>query len=347
MLLTRPGVWLSRTRDAALNLALDDVLLRRAGAPQCVLYVNAPCVVVGRNQNAWGELDPRAMRRERVALVRRHSGGGTVYHDEGNLNFSFHTGQDGFARRTHTELVARALAADPVRLPWRLGRPPVFANARNDLCVYARGASAPSPDAERKVSGSAYRMSMRRVYHHGTLLLSAHVGRMRLLRRDAASTMESRAVASVRSPVANIADVFPEHAARLSAASVAQAIRHEFERVYGACDVHEFDERALHDAGVSERYTMLRSWDWIFGGAPEFAVHAEGDSPLGRLDVRLVCKKGHVARVESDTREAHTLVGLPYDAIAPAPPSAARSPAIPPPATRSEHLLRLWLYDRL
>ncbi|WFD36641.1 lipoate--protein ligase [Malassezia cuniculi] len=344
----RPRVWLSRTRDVALNLALEDVLLKTAEAPQCVLYVNSPCVVVGRNQNAWGELDSRAMQSEGVELVRRQSGGGTVYHDEGNLNFSFHVQKDGFVRRTHTDLVSRALASDPVRLPWRFGRPPVFANERNDLCVYARDMS-PTKEAERKVSGSAYRMAMRRVYHHGTLLLDAQIDRMRFLKRESASLMESRAVESVRSPVANLTEIFPRLASRLSPENVATAIKLEFERVYGASDIVEYDERALYDAAIEERYNTLKSWDWIFGGAPEFSVHAKGDSPLGYLDIRISCQHGIITQVSANSHDtvAQELVGLPYDAIAPAPPSAAPVPQIKPPASHAEQTIRAWLYEHL
>lgn len=347
----RPRVWLSRTRDAAINLALEDSLLRTSQTPQCVLYVNMPCVVVGRNQNAWGELDARAMRAEGVALVRRHSGGGTVYHDHGNLNFSFHTQKDGFVRRTHADLVARALAGNPIRLPWRHGLPPVFVNERNDLCVYERGMS-PSKDAERKVSGSAYRMAMRRAYHHGTLLLDAQIDRMRLLRRRSSSTIESRAVESVRSPVANLAQVFPHHSDRLTPEAVAFAIRREFERVYGQCDVHEFDERALLDGAIEERYNTLQTWDWIFGGAPEFSVRASGDSRMGRIDVHVTCKHGRVAHIDARgvpeiVTAAQHLIGLPYDALVPAPPSAAPTPGIPPPTSPADQTLRAWIHDNL
>ena len=367
-----PRVYVSHALDPWRNLAVEDYFLRGVppDVPVCYLYQNAPCVVVGKNQNSWGELDARAMQREQVALVRRQSGGGAVYHDAGNLNFSFHVPKATFARRTHTELVARALARPPLALPERLGRAPVFVNERNDMCVYAAGATAPDAAAVRKVSGSAYRMVNQRAYHHGTLLLDTQLDRMRVLRRRTRATITSRGVDSVPSPVANLAEVFPEQRAQLTFERIAEAIYQEFLRTYGAGELHSVDD-ALLDAQVPlgrhrsrpvhEAAAEMRSWDWVYGASPEFEVRVDAAGGAALPDVRhlvlqLTCRHGRVHtagvhRVEPSSQEAAVrdaasrLVGVPYDAIAVAPPGPPAPAA--PPSTPAERALRTWLREQL
>ena len=352
-------VYISDARDPTLNLAFEDALLQRHADPVCFLYRNDACVVIGRNQNLWRELDMPAMAAAGVPVVRRRSGGGTVYHDTGNLNFSFHTSKTGFARTTHTALVARALSAPPVALPARFGRPPVFLNARNDLAVLDVAATSDAAEFERKVSGSAYKLTGRRAYHHGTLLLDADLSRMSMLRRRGARrcAMHARGVESVPSPVANLCATFPAHIARLSPEHVAAAIHAEFARTYGACRVVRVDDAQLRaDPDVRRSYDELCSWAWIYGAEPHFDVRVSARDGLPQAGVpadlvlHLACERGVVSAVEAYTADAtvraaaERLVGVPYDALAIAPPSAAPPSAAPPRDTCMRRWLRAALW---
>ncbi|WFC94965.1 lipoate--protein ligase [Malassezia brasiliensis] len=362
-------VW-SRTLNPYFNLAWEDYLLRlRPATPVCFLYRNAPCVVVGRNQNIWSELDARAMQRARVPVVRRRSGGGTVYHDEGNINFCFYVARSAFARNTHTELVARALRQAPVSLPTRFGEPPVQVNDRNDLYVYAREANYPAEDARRKVSGSAYKISSQHAYHHGTLLLDADLGRMRLLRRTSGAKITSRAVDSVSSPVANLRSTFPERAAQLTPQAVFEVIRDAFATQYGAAHTTLVDERDLgaaqHVNGVEQTvrnaYEDLQSWDWVYGSSPDMETLVRtDDTPWDgvRLAMSLRTERGIVSGVEVHMLESddttlldaiQRLRGKRYDRLAPAPPSAVASsePDDGAAQSASERALRAWLLRAL
>ena len=117
----------------------------------------------------------------------------------------------------------------------------------SEMCIRdsARDAQAPNPDARRKVSGSAYKISSQHAYHHGTLLLDADLGRMRLLRRTSGAKITSRAVDSVSSPVANLRATFPERAAQLTPQAVFEAIRGAFAAHYGEAHTTLVDERGV------------------------------------------------------------------------------------------------------
>lgn len=299
-----PQAYVSRSTNPWFNLAFEDHLFRTIdpSIPICFLYRNAPCVVVGRNENPWKELNTSAMRSIGLPMVRRRSGGGTVYHDLGNTNYSFHIPRDAFDRRTHAELVSRALNAAPVGL--HLSRSDLarvdtgaYVNGRNDICVrvqsgFDRHSTAKTKAEadergfeERKVSGSAYKLVNKRAYHHGTMLLSASLGSLgSSLRNDRGDLLVTKGVASVPAPVANLSDAFPDRKAMLSHDVFVQSVVAEFHRTYPAASntasntrTLEVDESSLDRPELNEgrwklkeNFDELQSWTWVFGQTPEF-----------------------------------------------------------------------------
>ena len=146
---------------------MEECIFRQMDPAQRVLFLwrNDNTVVIGRAQNPWKECNTRRMEEDGVTLARRSSGGGAVFHDLGNSCFTFMAGKPGYDKSVSTTIVIDALA--------RLGVS-AFASGRNDLLVA-------TPDGDRKVSGSAYRETHDRGFHHGTLLLDADLGRPRPL----------------------------------------------------------------------------------------------------------------------------------------------------------------------
>ncbi|EPQ31043.1 uncharacterized protein PFL1_01232 [Pseudozyma flocculosa PF-1] len=290
-----PESYVSLSTDPFFNLAFEDHLFRTRPpqTPVCLIYRNSPCVVVGRNQNPWKELNAAAMRDAAIPLVRRQSGGGTVYHDLGNTNYSFHTPRESFDRRTHAELMVRALNSEPVSLVSSTSRVAsnrgAYVNGRGDICISVRpsfpvppstGSDAATEWEERKISGSAYKLVNTRAYHHGTMLLSASLSSLgsslHNLRGDALVT---KGVASVRAKVANLTDAFPDRASVLDHDTVARSAVAEFWQTYagkrGETDL--VDERLLDAPELNEgrwklreSYDELRSWGWVWGQTPEF-----------------------------------------------------------------------------
>ncbi len=229
-------IYVSRSLDPFFNLSIEHYLLQKTPPNSTVLflYVNRPCVVIGRNQNPWLEVDLNLLRQprasgctpivdgeiyqppwENVQLVRRRSGGGTVFHDEGNVNYSVICPTASFTRDKHAEMVTMAIRE--VNLRARV-------NERHDIVLDQGGVMEEidwpdtadmhrtvfHPNSEKspplKVSGSAYKLTRQRSLHHGTCLLaSADLSRIsQYLRSPSRPFIKARGVESVRSPIGNV-----------------------------------------------------------------------------------------------------------------------------------------------
>lgn len=231
-------IYTSRSHNPYLNLSAEHFLLQNSHPESTVLflYVNDPCVVIGRNQNPWVEVNLGLLRQSlpahdgrgddegtnsRVSLVRRRSGGGTVFHDRGNVNYSVICPSASFDRDRHAEMVVRALRG--------LGIATARVNERHDIVV-STSSSASESTQTFKVSGSAYKLTRLRSVHHGTCLLSSPnlpvVGR--LLRSPAEPFIKARGVESVRSPIRNVG---------LTGDEFVGAVTGEFVDMYGAPDM--------------------------------------------------------------------------------------------------------------
>jgi lipoate-protein ligase A len=247
----RPRIYISHDSDPYVNLSIEHYLLQKSHPDSTILFLyrNRPCVVIGRNQNPWLEVNLGRLCRgipdhsprdsgikfdgaptpgqeppnQTVSLVRRRSGGGTVFHDEGNVNWMVICPPAAFDRDRHAEMVARALSQ-------RLGVAGVRVNCRHDIVKdVGAGVAGSPPDSEKetyKVSGSAYKLTRLRSLHHGTCLLSSanltHISK--LLRSPAEPFIKARGVESVRSKVRNVDVGYEDFVA---------AVRHEFKDMYG------------------------------------------------------------------------------------------------------------------
>ena len=179
--------------DPAFNLAFEEfVLENRREGDWLMLWQNANSVIVGLNQNAAEEVDPAYVRAHGIRVVRRMTGGGAVYHDLGNLNYSFITDALDTA-----SLSMEALARPVCRALSALGVAAEL-SGRNDICVEGR-----------KVSGTAQRLSRGRVLHHGTLLFDTDAEALSGALRADPEKFRSKAARSVRSRVGNIRDFLP------------------------------------------------------------------------------------------------------------------------------------------
>ncbi|KLO95576.1 related to lipoyltransferase [Fusarium fujikuroi] len=259
-------VYTSTSRDPFLNLSVEHHLLQKTPPESTILflYTNDPCIVFGRNQNPWMEVNLRRLAQFRddptsvgwtggpVQLVRRRSGGGAVFHDEGNVNFSVICPPAVFDRNKHAEMVVRALSS--------LGKPNTRVNERHDIVIDIPD----DPIGTYKISGSAYKLTRLRSLHHGTCLLrSPNLNNISgMLRSPAESYIKTRGVDSVRSPVRNVG---------IENAAFEAAVVEQFASIYGKFDVQEVvSDKVLETDSISKGYEELQSRDWIYGQTPKF-----------------------------------------------------------------------------
>ena len=251
------------SRDPFINLSIEHYLLQHSPPESVVLilYTNSPSIVIGRNQNPWLEVNLSRLAElressadEAVQLVRRRSGGGTVFHDEGNINFSVICPPKAFDRNKHAEMVVRALH--------RLGKTTTRVNERHDIVMDVQPENGVGTF---KISGSAYKLTRTRSLHHGTCLLQSpnlkNISSM--LRSPAEPFIKARGVDSVRSPVRNVGLTIP---------AFEDAARQEFQLMYGQPQISEdVGEDALEIEKVQKGCEELRSRDWIYGQTPRFS----------------------------------------------------------------------------
>jgi len=212
------------------------------------------------------------LRKTGVPFIRRRSGGGTVYHDLGNSNFSIHLSRSSFDRNDSAKVVLRAIQS--------LGLVDANVNERNDICV-----------GKFKVSGSAYKIVNKRAYHHGTMLISSELGTLGKVLHSSKDTMQTKGVASVRSPVCNLRQQNPE----VSHDDFVYAVVREFQVHYNIREKINWVDEGDDCEGIEEiRKGMheLTTWDWAFGQTPEFTYSLEHTFGWGKLKTNFHSKHG-------------------------------------------------------
>lgn len=249
----------SGSLDPYWNLALEDVLLQQfaVDAPTLLLWRSADAVIIGKNQNPWRECDLTWMTGNEVALARRISGGGAVYHDHGNLNYAFFLPRIDYRQELIFDLLTDVLAGFGLT-----------AERVNRTSLVVDGL---------KVSGNAFCYRRDGVLHHGTLLVDANLDRVRRALRPPAATFETRATASVRMPVANLTAWRPE----LTVGTVEQALMARC----GATEATLLPVGAM--PVVDAACDQMRTWDWLYGRTPPFTVEQNGQKQhvvAGRIE---------------------------------------------------------------
>ena len=259
--------------DPRINLAIEEYALKSLDINETYLlfYINKPSIIIGKNQNTIEEINTDYVESQGIHVVRRLSGGGAVYHDLGNLNFSFITKDDGDSFhnfRKFTEPVIAALQKLGVNAEL---------SGRND--ILAEG---------RKISGNAQFSTRGRMFSHGTLLFNSemdHVVSALKVRKD---KIESKGIKSIRSRVANISEFLTEEIDIETFRSL--LLKNIFN---GSDEIPEYvlteeDWEKINELS-KERY---QNWDWNYGRSPKFNLQRSHRFPVGQVDVRLEVNKG-------------------------------------------------------
>jgi len=278
----------SESLDPFENLALEEWLFDslEAGDRVLLLWRDSPCVVIGRFQNPWVECSLRDATELGAPIVRRRSGGGCVYHDGGNLCYSFISPKDSMDRRANCALLASALQS--------LGIPAV-PTERFDLFLQGK-----------KISGSALRESRGKACHHGTVLVSSELAALRRLLSVTDRGIRTKGVPSRPSPVMNLSEA--EGGKSCDVEKVASALETVFSA--RASSIREVVRSPLKELGevIETRRKMLASWEWRFGASPDFdqvqdlsLTGNEGSSARMSLSITAGCVAA--AHVQSEDGE--------------------------------------------
>lgn len=272
----------SDSYDPWFNLAVEECIFRQMPATQRVLFLwrNADTVVIGRAQNPWKECNTRRMDEDNIKLARRSSGGGAVFHDLGNTCFTFMAGKPEYDKTVSTEIVVNALKTLGVN---------ATASGRNDLVVV-------TPEGERKVSGSAYKETLDRGFHHGTLLLDADLTQLADYLNPDLKKLQAKGITSVRARVTNLSELLPG----ITHQAVCEAVTQAFFEHYGEQTKAEvISPDALPDLpNFVETFARQSSWEWNFGQAPAFTHLLDQRFIWGGVELHFDVEKGHITRCQ-------------------------------------------------
>lgn len=276
--MTKLRVLLSDTYDPYFNLASEDWIFRELDPDTEVLFLwrNDKTVVIGKYQNPWEECNLEAMEADGVKLARRQSGGGAVYHDLGNTNFTFLSNRKRYDKGSNSRIIINALKG--------LGME-TEASGRNDLLIDGK-----------KFSGSAYKLTKDRAFHHGTLLIDADLSRISRYLTPDKKKLQSKGISSVQSRVANLCEYTPS----LDHESLCQALIDAFfEEKGGRCEIETLDFHTLSRIPhLNDYFQQLSDWDWRFGRTPAFSHRLNRRFDWGGMDLHLNTKKGIIEEVQ-------------------------------------------------
>lgn len=260
--------------DPRINLAIEEYALKNLDINESYLlfYINKPSIIIGKNQNTIEEINTEYVEKNGLHVVRRLSGGGAVYHDLGNLNFSFITKDDGESFHNFLKFTEPVITA--------LNKLGVNAelSGRNDLTVEGR-----------KISGNAQFSTKGRMFSHGTLMLDSEIENVVSALKVKKDKIESKGIKSIRSRVANISEFLTE---KISIAEFRQLI---LQHIFEGSEVSEYrltekDWEEIHK--ISEQ--RYQNWEWNYGKSPKFDYEHSKRFPVGSIDIRLNVTKGQI-----------------------------------------------------
>lgn len=288
---------ISDSHDPWFNLAVEETIFRQMPTTQRVLFLwrNADTVVIGRAQNPWKECNTARMEQDNIRLARRSSGGGAVFHDLGNTCFTFMAGKPEYDKSVSTALVLNALHKLGINAK---------ASGRNDLEVE-------TTDGVRKISGSAYKETPDRGFHHGTLLLNADLTRLADYLNPDPKKLQAKGITSVRARVANLTDISPA----ITHEQICDSIISAFFALYGEqVEAEHISPQALPDLpGFVDTFARQSSWEWNFGQAPAFSHLLDNRFSWGGIELHFDVEKGHITRTQLFT---DSLNPAPLEALA-------------------------------
>lgn len=281
------------------NLAMEEYMTTHVPEGACILFLwqNRHTVVIGKNQNCWKECRVNHLEEEGGYLVRRLSGGGAVFHDLGNLNFTFMVRKADYDVEKQLEVILEAVKLVGIQ---------AMKTGRNDITADGR-----------KFSGNAFYQSGDACYHHGTLMLCADKENMSRYLNVSKEKLASKGVSSVKSRVGNLCEFNPE----LTVGRMKEALVQAFSQVYGL-KAERMDEGELPEEDIRCLTEKFESWQWKYGRKIPFEYEIQRHFPWGGIQIQLQVNEGKIQDINvfSDAMDqemigelAERLTGCRYD----------------------------------
>ncbi|NLV35290.1 MAG: lipoate--protein ligase [Clostridiaceae bacterium] len=283
----------TKSIDPWWNLAGEEYLLDRVEPGQCILYLwqNNDTVVIGRNQNPWRECRAQELEADGGKLARRLSGGGAVFHDIGNINFTFVVSKELYNLDKQLDVILNAVRSFGIGAQ-RSGRNDIIADGR-------------------KFSGNAFCFRKRSAYHHGTILVSSDFDKLSKYLQVSEEKMRYKGVQSVQSRVVNLSELSQD----ITVERMADALIDSFRASYGSAAPVEkcvtVDKEGKE--ALEELYCKYLSWTWRYGEAPKFDVTIEKRFDWGSVELGIKLEGGIVSSLAaySDALDEEYIALLP------------------------------------
>lgn len=261
---------ISKTNDTAYNVALEEYAFKHILDDDEIfmLWINEPSIIIGKNQNGLAEIDSDYVREQGIRVIRRISGGGAVYHDLNNLNYTLiapRKNENAFDFQAFSQPVIEALA--------NLGLTATF-SGRNDIEIDGK-----------KICGNAQAYTKDRVLHHGCILFNVDLSVLGKALAVKPDKIESKGVKSVRSRVTNIYDELEQ---KINIDEFQQAIFEEVKATRPDIKEHKFTEEELNE--IKKIAEWKASWDWNYGKAPAYNLRKEKRFPSGNIEILMEAK---------------------------------------------------------
>lgn len=261
------------------NLAVEKFLADRIGPGDVILYLwqNDHTVVIGRNQNAIRECKAKLLEEEGGCLARRTTGGGAVYHDLGNLNFTFLASPERYDLEKQLKVIQAACRKFGIETRF---------SGRNDIIT----------EEGYKFSGNAFSKNSHCEIQHGTLMVDVDVTKLGRYLTPSKEKMKAKGVKSVQSRVCNLKDLNPA----ITTDALRAALKESFVEAYG--DFEELQPQILENTEIQETYDLYSSWDWKYGKSPECETSYSKRFDWGEVEIwlRLTHMQIEEIRVYSD-----------------------------------------------
>lgn len=299
----------NENHDPRVNLAIETFLLQEMPLEEPILlfYINEPSIIIGRNQNTIEEINREYVEEHGIHVVRRLSGGGAVYHDFGNLNFSFIMPDDGDSFRDFAKVTKPIIQA-----LHGLGISGAELKGRNDLVIDGL-----------KFSGNAMYATNGRMFAHGTIMFDSDIDEVVNALKVKKEKIESKGIKSIRSRVTNIKPFLPEEKQGM----ITEEFREDILlKIFGVSSVEDVKTYELTEKDwekinqISEQY--YRNWDWNYGKSPDFNFSRQKRFSIGSIEVHLNVSEGIIEDVKifgdffglGDIKDVEqVLTGIKYD----------------------------------